>query len=285
MSRIASRFAALRRAERGALVPFVTAFDPDRETSLALLRALPEAGADLIEIGMPFSDPMADGPTIQAASRRALRAGASLSGTLKLVAAFRTEDDATPIVLMGYLNPIEQFGIERFCATAAEAGVDGLIIVDLPPEEADLLLPDATAHGLDLVRLVAPTTDAARLPAVLDGSAGFVYYVSIAGVTGTSTASDAELERALPRLRAATLLPVAIGFGIRTPAHVEIALRHADAVVVASALIQTLAGTLDGEGHPTSDTVPAVLAEVRGLAAAAAKVARAQHHASRETAL
>ncbi len=268
MSRIAARFDALQAAGRGALIPFLTAFDPDRETSLTLLRALPEAGADLIEIGMPFSDPVADGPTIQAASRRALAAGARLATTLDLVASFRCGDDTTPIILMGYLNPIEQFGVARFCEAASVAGVDGLIVVDLPPEEADLLLPDAGRCALDVIRLVAPTTDAARLPIVLSGSSGFVYYVSIAGVTGTRTASGSELEASLPALRRATALPVAIGFGIRTPDHAATAVRHADAVVVASALIQTLASTLDQDGRATAGTVPTVLAEVRGLAEA-----------------
>ncbi len=268
MSRIAARFAALGREGRGALIPFITAFDPDRATSIALLRALPEAGADLIEIGMPFSDPMADGPTIQAASRRGRAAGATLAGTLDLVRAFREGDDATPVVLMGYLNPIASFGPERFCAEAAAAGVDGLIIVDLPPEEAGLLAPHAAAHALDLIRLVAPTTGEARLPLVLAGSSGFVYYVSIAGVTGTRTASEADLALALPRLRAATDLPIAIGFGIRTPAHAVAAVRAADAAVVASALIESLAASLDAQGQATASTLPAVLDQVRALAAA-----------------
>ena len=215
---------------------------------------------------MPFSDPMADGPTIQAASRRALAAGARLATTLDLVASFREGDDTTPMILMGYLNPIEQFGIARFCEAAARSGVDGLIVVDLPPEEADLLSPDAARHGLDVIRLVAPTTSAARLPIVLAGSSGFVYYVSIAGVTGTRTASGAELEASLPALRGATALPIAIGFGIRTPEHAAGAVQHADAAVVASALIQTLVSTLDDHGRPSAATVPTVLADVRALA-------------------
>ena len=267
-SRIAARFAALRVEQRGALIPFLSAFDPDRTTAAALLGALPGAGADLIEIGMPFSDPMADGPTIQAASRRGLAAGATLAGTLELVRDFRDGDDATPIVLMGYLNPIASFGPERFCQEAASAGVDGLIVVDLPPEEDDLLLPFAQAEGLDLIRLVAPTTDAARLPHVLQGSSGFLYYVSIAGVTGTRTASEQDLQRALPRLRAASALPVAIGFGIRSPAQAAAAARVADAVVVASALIETLASTLDPQGRATGRTLPEVLQQVRTLAGA-----------------
>ena len=267
-SRIATRFASLRAEDRGALIPFLTAFDPDRDTSLALLRALPQAGADLIEIGMPFSDPMADGPTIQAASRRALAAGATLAGTLELVRRFRDGDADTPIVLMGYLNPIESFGPERFCAAAAAAGVDGLIIVDLPPEEADLIAPHAADHRLDLIRLIAPTTHDDRLPLVLEGSSGFVYYVSITGITGTRTASETDLATALPRLRRRTDLPVAVGFGIRTPSQAATAVRAADAAVVASALIQTLAATLDASGRASPRTIEAVTADVRALAGA-----------------
>ncbi len=266
--RIARRFANLRAEERGALIPFLTAFDPDRETSLALLRALPGAGADLIEIGMPFTDPMADGPIIQAASRRALAAGATLAGTLALVREFRDGDAHTPVVLMGYLNPIESFDPERFCEAAASAGVDGLIIVDLPPEESDLIAPHAAVHGLDLIRLIAPTTTDTRLPRVLEGSSGFVYYVSITGITGTNTASKADLAAVVPRLRRQTDLPVAIGFGIRTPAQAATAVRAADAAVVASALIQTLAATLDPAARATPQTVGAVATQVRALAGA-----------------
>jgi tryptophan synthase alpha chain len=185
VSRIAARFAALKREGRGALIPFLEAYDPDAETSMALLRGMAARGADLIEIGMPFTDPMADGPTVQAAGRRGLLAGATLRGTLAMVRDYRAEDDATPIVLMGYLNPILSYTPARFCEDAAAAGVDGLIVVDLPTEEADMLAPHAAAHGIDIIRLVAPTTDDARLPLVLDGSSGFVYYVSITGITGT----------------------------------------------------------------------------------------------------
>ncbi|WP_048862482.1 tryptophan synthase subunit alpha, partial [Acidisphaera rubrifaciens] len=251
MSRIAGRFAELRRAGRGALIPFLEAFDPDPATSAAILRGMPAAGADLIEIGMPFTDPMADGPTIQAAGQRGLRAGATVAGTLGMVRDFRAHDAATPIVLMGYLNPILSYGPERFCDDAGAAGVDGLIVVDLPTEEADLLLPHATRNGLDFIRLVAPTTDDARLAHVLRGSSGFVYYVSITGITGTRTASSEELAAAIPRLRAATDLPVAIGFGVRTPAQAEAAVRAADGAVVASALIDLLAATLDEAGRAT----------------------------------
>ena len=266
MSRIAARFAALKAAGRGALIPFLEAGDPDLETAAAILAGMPAAGADLIEIGLPFSDPMADGPTIQAAARRGLRGGATIARTLEMVAHFRSVDRDTPIVLMGYLNPIDSHGPQRFCAEAANAGVDGLIVVDLPPEEADLLEPHAAAHGLDIIRLVAPTTTSERLPIVLSGSSGFIYYVSITGVTGTRTASEAELALALPRLRAATDLPVAIGFGIRTPSQAAAAVRIADAAVVASALIETLAGSLDEAGRAGPDTVRLVLDQVRAIA-------------------
>ena len=268
MSRIAARFAKLKAEGRGALIPYLEAFDPDRESSLAILRGMPAAGADLIEVGMPFSDPMADGPTIQAAAIRGLKAGATLRGTLALVAEFRAEDQATPVILMGYLNPILAYGQEAFCADAAKAGVDGLIVVDLPPEEADLLLPFANANGIDVIRLVAPTTDDARLPQVLAGSSGFVYYISIAGITGTGTASAEHLAAAIPRLRKLTDLPIAIGFGIRTKAHVEGALAVADGAVVASSLIGLLAGTLDEKGAATDSTVKTVLDEVRRLSGA-----------------
>ena len=271
MSRIAARFAALKREGRGALIPFLEAYDPDPATSMALLRALPEAGADLIEIGMPFTDPMADGPTIQAAGKRALKAGAKTARILAMVRGFRREDATTPIVLMGYLNPILSYGPERFCTDAAAAGVDGLIVVDLPPEEAELLAPCALAEGLDIIRLIAPTTDATRLPRVLAGSSGFVYYVSITGITGTRTATAAHLEQAIPRIRCCTDLPIAVGFGVRSPAQAATAARIADAAVVASALIETLAGRLDAAGHATAGTVEAVLDQVRGLAAAVRK--------------
>jgi len=227
---------------------------------------MPAAGADLIEIGMPFTDPMADGPTIQAAGKRALKAGAKVALVLAMVQDFRREDDTTPIVLMGYLNPILSYGTERFCADAASAGVDGLIVVDLPTEEADLLLPHATANALDVIRLVAPTTDDARLPIVLEGSSGFVYYVSITGITGTRTATAAQLAEAIPRIRRATDLPIAIGFGVRSPAQAAEAVRVADGAVVASALIDTLAASLDEHGRARPDSVDRVLDQVRGLA-------------------
>jgi tryptophan synthase alpha chain len=268
VSRIAARFAALKREGRGALIPFLEAYDPDPETSMALLRGMPARGADLIEIGMPFTDPMADGPTIQAAGIRGLRGGATMVNTLAMVRAFRAEDDTTPIVLMGYLNPILSYTTEKFCADAAAAGVDGLIVVDLPTEEADLLAPHAAANGIDIIRLVAPTTDDARLPLVLDGSSGFVYYVSITGITGTRSASVAELAEAIPRIRRVTDLPIAIGFGVRTPTQAAEVVRLADGAVVASALIETLLTTLDADGRAGPDTVSRMLDQVEALAGA-----------------
>ncbi len=266
MSRIAARFQKLRDEGRGALIPFLEAWDPDSATSMAILRGMPAAGADLIEIGCAFTDPMADGPTIQLAGKRALRAGATLSRTLAMVREFRREDTATPVILMGYLNPILSYAPERFCVDAAAAGVDGLIVVDLPSEEADMLVPFATARGIDVIRLVAPTTDERRLPKVLDGSSGFVYYVSITGITGTRSASYDDLKLALPKVRNATDLPIAIGFGVRSAAQAAEAVRVADAAVVASALIETLAASLDAEGRAGADTVRRVLDQVRELA-------------------
>jgi len=227
---------------------------------------MPAAGADLIEIGMPFTDPMADGPIIQLAGQRGLKAGATLKGTLAMVRRFREQDDHTPIILMGYLNPIIAYGPEVFCQDAAAAGVDGLIAVDLPPEEADLLAPHAVANGIDIIRLVAPTTDEARLPYVLQGSSGFIYYVSITGITGTRSATAADLSAGIARLRRATELPIAIGFGIRSPAQAAEATGIADAAVVASALIETLAKNLDEDGHARPGTAERVLDQVRALA-------------------
>ncbi len=266
MSRIAARFAALRREGRGALIPFLEAYDPDLETSAAILHGMPAAGADLIEIGMPFTDPMADGPIIQLAGQRGLKAGATLAGTLAMVREFRDTDSETPIILMGYLNPIFAYGPERFCVDAASAGVDGLIVVDLPPEEADMLAPFTAAQGLDIIRLVAPTTDEARLPYVLEGSSGFIYYVSITGVTGTRSASSADLAANIPRLRRFSDLPIAIGFGVRTPAQAAEATAIGDAAVVASALIDTLAKNLDENGRARPGTAGLVLDQVRALA-------------------
>jgi tryptophan synthase alpha chain len=266
VTRIATRFAALKREGRGALIPFVEAWDPDASTSMALLRGMPAAGADLIEIGIPFTDPMADGPIIQAAGKRGLAAGVKVADVLQMVRDFRRDDDATPIILMGYLNPVLSYGTERFCADAASAGVDGLIMVDLPTEEADILAPSARAHDIDIIRLVAPTTDDKRLPIVLEGSSGFVYYVSITGITGTRSATSDHLAEAIPRIRAATDLPIAVGFGVRTPQQAAAASRIADAAVVASALIDTLANHLDERGHAKADAVSVVLDQVRALA-------------------
>jgi tryptophan synthase alpha chain len=242
VSRIAATFKKLRAEKRAALITFVEGFDPDRATSLALLTGMAAHGADIIEIGVPFTDPMADGPTIQAAGRRALLAGATLPGVLELVREFREDNATTPIVLMGYLNPILSYGVARFCEDAAGVGVDGLIVVDLPTEEADLLLPDAAANGLDVIRLVAPTTSDERLPLVLAGSSGFVYYVSITGITGTRTATAEDLARDIPRLRRATSLPIAVGFGVRTPEQAAVVAKYADAAIVASALIERCFG-------------------------------------------
>lgn len=266
MSRIAARFAELCRQGRGALIPFVEAYDPDRTTSMALLAGLPAAGADLIEIGVPFTDPMADGPIIQAAGKRALAAGATLAGALGMVGEFREADRETPLILMGYLNPILAYGPERFCAAAAGAGVDGLIVVDLPSEESDLLAGAAAANGVDIIRMVAPTTDDARLCQVLHGSSGFVYYVSITGITGTRTASADELAAAIPRIRRFTDLPIAVGFGVRMPEQAAAVVRVADAAVVASALIETLAAHLDASERVGPRAVGYVLDEVRALA-------------------
>jgi tryptophan synthase alpha chain len=266
-TRIARRFAALATEGRAGLVTYIVAGDPDAATSLALLRGLPLAGADLIELGMPFSDPMADGPAIQAAGLRALKAGMTLRGTLDLVRRFRSEDDATPIVLMGYYNPIYRYGIDSFLADARASGVDGLIVVDLPPEEdAELCLP-ALAAGIDFIRLTAPTTDAARLPVVLERASGFVYYVSITGITGTKSAKAADVAASVARLRRHTKLPVAVGFGIKTPDQAEAVARFADAAVVGTALVQRIAANLDAAGRAGSGLVDAVLADVAALAA------------------
>ena len=265
-NRIAAKFAALKAAGRGALVTYVQGYDPDPATSMAILQGLPGAGADLIEIGVPFSDPMADGPIIQAAGQRALKAGATPAGVLAMVRDFRAEDDATPIILMGYLNPILSYGPERFCVDAAASGVDGLIVVDMPPEESADLAPFATAQGLDLIRLIAPTTDDARLPGALRSCSGFIYYVSITGITGTRAIGMADVAANIPRIRAHTDLPIAIGFGIRTPDDAGQAARIADGAVVGSSLVDALAKSLDAKGHATPGTVRAVLDTVRALA-------------------
>ncbi|MGE5539186.1 MAG: tryptophan synthase subunit alpha [Gemmatimonas sp.] len=264
--RIAARFAKLRADGRAGFVTFVTAGDPDFDTSLAIVRGLPKAGADIIELGMPFTDPMADGPAIQAGGLRALKAGGSCKRTLELVKRFREGDDDTPIVLMGYYNPIHHYGVERFVADARAAGADGLIIVDLPPEEDAELRGPAEAAGLHLVRLAAPTTDAVRLPKVLAHSSGFLYYVAIAGITGTKSADAADIERAVTRIRASTKLPIAVGFGIRTAQQAADIARFADAAVVGSALVSTIAANLDSAGKPMPGLVDKVLAFAADLA-------------------
>jgi tryptophan synthase alpha chain len=241
MSRLQSRFAELKQQNRAALVTFVTAGDPDYASSLEILKGLPAAGADVIELGMPFTDPMADGPAIQLANIRALTAKQNLPKTLQMVREFRATDSRTPLVLMGYYNPIFAYGVERFIADAKEAGVDGLIIVDLPPEHNDELCEPAQAAGLDFIRLTTPTTDDQRLPTVLNGSSGFVYYVSVAGVTGAGAATMDHVEQAVARLRRHTDLPLCIGFGIRTPEHAADVARRADGVVVGSALVDQIA--------------------------------------------
>ena len=266
MSRIATRFAALKHEGRGALIPFLEAWDPDGATSMALLRGMPAAGADLIEIGMPFTDPMADGPIIQAAGKRALKAGVKLARVLAMVRDFRVEDNATPVILMGYLNPMLSYGIERFCADAAGAGVDGLIVVDLPTEESDMLLPHATARGIDVIRLVAPTTDDVRLPHVLDGSSGFVYYVSITGITGSAAPDAGKAAEAVARIKRHTKLPVCVGFGVRSGEQARAIAQGADGVVVGSALVDAVRKSLSADGKPTPATVPAVTDLVRALA-------------------
>ena len=266
--RIARRFAALKGEGRAGLVTFLTAGDPDPETSLAVVKGLPAAGADLIELGMPFTDPMADGPAIQASSLRALKAGGRMTRTLDMVRAFREGDKATPIVLMGYYNPIYRYGNERFLADAKAAGVDGLIVVDLPPEEDDELCLPAKAAGIDFIRLATPTTDDRRLPAVLRNTAGFVYYVAIAGITGTRSAADADVTKAVTRLKRHTALPVAVGFGIRKPAQAAAVAAVADAAVVGSALVDRVAGNLDAAGRAKSGLKDDLLGLVAELAAA-----------------
>jgi tryptophan synthase alpha chain len=241
MSRIAARFAELRKANRAAFVPFITAGDPDADTTFAILERLPKAGADLIELGVPFSDPMADGPAIQASSLRALQGGMTLSKTLDLVQRFRRKNATTPIVLMGYYNPIHRYGTARFARDAAAAGVDGLITVDLPPEEDEVLRVPAAAQGLDVVRLAAPTTDARRLPAILNGASGFLYYVSIAGVTGTKTFSAAAVREAVAKVKAHSQIPCVVGFGIKTPEQAAEIARFADGAVVGSAIVSLMA--------------------------------------------
>ena len=254
MSRIAARFAELARANRAAFIPFITAGDPDAETSSAILERLPGAGADLIELGVPFSDPMADGPAVQASSLRALNAGMRVSKVLDMVRAFRAHDRDTPIILMGYFNPIHRYGVEAFARDAAEAGVDGVITVDLPPEEDAVLRGPANAGGLDIIRLATPTTDEKRLRTILDGAGGFLYYVSIAGVTGTKSYAQSDVASALAKLKQRSKIPCAVGFGIKTPEQAAAIARMADGAVVGSAIVSRIAAALES-GRPRADIV------------------------------
>ena len=264
--RIDRRFAALRKEGRAALVTFTMAGDPDYETSLAILKHLPEAGADVVELGMPFTDPMADGPAIQAAGLRALKAGQNVKKTLCAVREFRNGDDTTPLVLMGYYNPIYIYGVELFLADAKAASVDGLIVVDLPPEEDTELCLPAVKAGLNFIRLATPTTDDKRLPAVLTNTSGFVYYVSITGITGAAAPDAGKVATAVARIKRHTALPVCVGFGVRTAAHARAIAEGADGVVVGSALVEAVRNSLGTEGKPTAATVPAVTGLVHELA-------------------
>jgi tryptophan synthase alpha chain len=257
-TRIDARFAELRREGRSAFLSFVMAGDPDPATSLGIIKALPKAGADVIEIGMPFTDPMADGPSIQAAGLRALKAGMTLTKTLALVGEFRKDDDATPLVLMGYYNPIYIYGVETFLRDAKAAGVDGLIIVDLPAEEDDELCLPALKAGLNFIRLATPTTDDKRLPAVLANTSGFVYYVSITGITGAAAADSKAVAEAVARIKRHTDLPVCVGFGIKTPDAAQAIAERANGAVVGTALVDALRGSLDSDGRATTRTVSAV---------------------------
>ncbi len=265
--RIEKRFQALHEEGRAGLITFTMMGDPDIETSFEILRGLPAAGADVIEIGSPFTDPMADGPVIQVAGQRALKAGITLEKTIGLVRRFREEDSETPLVLMGYYNPIYIYGVERFLKNAKEAGLDGMIVVDLPPEEDQELCLPALEAGLDFIRLATPTTDDARLPRVLKNSSGFVYYISITGITGATGAAPSSVEAAVARLRQHTELPIAVGFGIKTPEQAAEVAHTADAAVVGTAIISELDNSLNDDGTASSSTVDSVLDLVRGLSA------------------
>ena len=265
-TRIDRRFAALKQEGRGALVTFTTAGDPDYETSLELLKRLPDAGADIVELGMPFSDPMADGPAIQASSQRALKAGQTMKHTLQMVREFRKQNNDTPIVLMGYFNPIYIYPVDDFIKDCVNAGVDGLIIVDVPPEADDELCLPALEAGLNFIRLATPTTDAKRLPAVLSNTSGFVYYVSIAGITGTKAPDAREVHAHVENIKKNTDLPVAVGFGVKTPDQARAIAEGADGVVVGSALVEALRSSLNEDGTPGPETVEKVTDLVRSLA-------------------
>lgn len=266
-TRISRKFAALKAEGRAGFVAFVTAGDPDLETSRAILKGLPAAGADIIELGMPFTDPMADGPAVQLSSQRALNAGHTMTDTLAMVREFREQDQDTPIVLMGYYNPIYFMGVDTFLRDAKDAGVDGLIVVDLPPEEDQELCLPANDAGLNFIRLATPTTDDARLPAVLKNTSGFVYYVTITGITGTATAQAADVKSNIDRIKSHTDLPLAAGFGIKDKADVERFAAVADAVVVGSAIVDAVRTSLDDQEQATDKTVDAVLDLVRDISA------------------
>jgi tryptophan synthase alpha chain len=257
-SRIEARFSALKKEGRAALITFVTAGDPDYKTSLKIIEGLPKAGADIIELGMPFTDPMADGPAIQAAGLRALKAGQTMNKTLKLVSDFRRKNDVTPMVLMGYYNPIFVYGVERFLAHAKEAGADGLIVVDLPPEEDDELCIPALKAGLNFIRLATPTTDDRRAPAVFQNTSGFVYYVSVLGITGTKAPDLKSVKANVKRLKTHTSLPICVGFGVRNAQQAKAIARDADGVVVGSALVCAVADSLSKQGKATARTAAAV---------------------------
>jgi tryptophan synthase alpha chain len=265
-TRIDARFAQLKKEGRAAFITFLMAGDPDPATSLAIIKAMPKAGSDLIEIGMPFTDPMADGPSVQAAGLRALRAGMTLKKTLALVRDFRRDDNVTPLVLMGYYNPIYVYGVDRFLADARSAGVDGLIVVDLPPEEDDELCVPTLKADLNFIRLATPTTDDKRLPAVLANTSGFVYYVSVTGITGSAGADSNTVGEAVARIKRHTKLPVCVGFGIKTPEAARAIAVHADGAVVGSALVDALRGSLDSDNRATVKTVNAVVDLAASLA-------------------
>jgi len=267
VSRLESRFVALRAEGRGGLITFVTAGDPNARLSDEILAGLPAAGADIIELGMPFTDPMADGPAIELASGRALAGGQTMIKTLAMVSAFRKSDNETPIVLMGYYNPIYAYGPEEFAADAGKAGVDGLIIVDLPPEEEAEFSSPAREAGIDIVRLIAPTSTDARITTLVENASGFVYYVSVRGITGTSSAAVSDIASNVERIKKQTDLPVAVGFGIRTPDQAAEVAKVADATVVGTAIVDQVAGGLDAAGNPSADLVGNTLGYVSALAA------------------
>jgi tryptophan synthase alpha chain len=273
-TRIEAAFDRLKREERTGLVSFVTAGDPDFDTCLKILHGLPKAGADVIEVGMPFTDPMADGPAIQASSLRALKAGQTMKKTLALVREFRKKDDSTPIVLMGYYNPVYIYGVDRFLIDAKRAGADGLIIVDLPPEHDDELCLPAMRAGLNFIRLATPTTNDRRLPKVLSNTTGFVYYVSVLGITGTKVPNTAQVLTNVARIKQHTKLPVAVGFGVKTAKQAEAIAMGADAVVVGSALVSAIAESLDEQGKATARTAGAVLALTTEIARGVRKAVR-----------